>query len=395
MPPAREPTAAGRRADALHLAAFVESDYATARAGGVADARTDWAEAQRYWTVRAESAADEGEFVRALEGLLDELYDPQCGLDARTPTSWRPVPYDVWPARTRQGVVVEAVRRGTSAHRVGLTPGARILAIDDEPIETRVAARLPAHARLDAEADAWALLSAVTGRDTHARRFRVQDTGGTRDLTVGGEIDDEPAVTWRRVRDVYASIRVAALSDPAAVTAFDEALAALQDTEGLLVDLRANADGDAAVMEKMMGRLVADRRRHASRARREGAGLGRPWGQYVQPRGPWTYEAPVVVLVDRFTAGAAEALAVGISGMGRGTVVGTRMAGLSAGVGRIRLPNSRLTARISTEPAYHLDGTPVCSWRPDVEVTATAGAEGDAAERRALEILRRDIRRAG
>ena len=87
----------------------------------------------------------------------------------------------------------------------------------------------------------------------------------------------------------------------------------------------------------------------------------------------------------------AEGFAMGLDGMGRATVVGTRMGGLGAGIARTTLPNSGFGVQVSAEPVYHVSGRPRSSFRPRVRVVPSAGPTDpdlDAALRR-LERARR------
>jgi carboxyl-terminal processing protease len=58
--------------------------------------------------------------------------------------------------------------------------------------------------------------------------------------------------------------------------------------------------------------------------------------------------------------------------MGRARIVGTRMAGLGAAVGREELGRSKISFQISTEPVYAPDGTPRWELVPDVTVDPTS-----------------------
>ena len=66
---------------------------------------------------------------------------------------------------------------------------------------------------------------------------------------------------------------------------------------------------------------------------------------------------------------------MGLSGMKRARIVGTRMAGLGAAIERITLRHSGIGAQISAEPVYHVDGTPRWQLVPDVEVDVLAGGD--------------------
>ena len=110
---------------------------------------------------------------------------------------------------------------------------------------------------------------------------------------------------------------------------------------------------------------------------RDGPGLGPRRPEFVDARGPWTYSAPVVVLVDRFSVSMAEGFAMALSGLGRARIVGTRMARLGAAVGRIELPYSKIAVQISTEPVYAINGTPRWELEPDVIVNPLGHADGN------------------
>ena len=88
----------------------------------------------------------------------------------------------------------------------------------------------------------------------------------------------------------------------------------------------------------------------------------------ISPRGDWTYQAPIVVLVNRWTASMGEGMAIGLDGMKRATIVGTRMAGLNGGIFNLELPNTKIRANYAGERLNHINGTPRESFVPPVSV---------------------------
>jgi carboxyl-terminal processing protease len=185
-------------------------------------------------------------------------------------------------------------------------------------------------------------------------------------------------VEWKRVGSDIGLIAISTfVPNRDVVLAFDRALEALRNTRGLIVDVRSNAGGDTAIARPIIGRLITARRQYAWMTSRDGPGLGPRRPEFVDARGPWTYSAPVVVLVDRFSVSMAEGFAMALSGLGRARIVGTRMARLGAAVGRIELPFSRIAVQISTEPVYAIDGTPRWELEPDVVVKPRGGADGN------------------
>jgi len=347
------------------------------------DKATDWDKVGARYRPRAAAAQTDRELMGVLEGALGELYDPHNLLNASNSDSWRPVPHDIYVEQRGSSVVVTGVREGSAADRAGVRVGQQVIAIDGVAITAAATTRLPsALTRDDPAARQWALLSAVAGRHGHERRLQVLERGAARELvmsvpeTYGG---DAAAVSHTRLDGGVGYLRIGTFAGDAVTGQVDQALDAVRDAPALVIDVRDNAGGDDDIARAIMGRFVGERRQHAWRAKREGTGLGKRWPEYVEPRGPWTYDRPVVVLIDRFSANAAEGFAMGMQGMGRARLVGTRMAGLGAAIDQITLPRSELGVQISSGPVFHVDGRACASIAPDVEVdvVARAGA-GDA-----------------
>lgn len=333
---------------------------------------TDWDRVRDEHRPRAQAAADERALIVVLEQALDQLYDPHTHLGVNLSTSWRLAAHDVWAEWKGDAAVVTAVRRGSVADREHVRPGDVIVTIDGQLPRAAADARMPTTLRVpDPEARGWALRSALSGRHDRDRVWELRDPKGeTRTVTLAADAerrDPVPAVNWRRIRADIGYVRVADFGPENAIAAFDRALDDLRDTRALLIDVRDNPGGDTAVARPIMGRFVTERLPYAKMARREGEGLGSQWVEHVDPRG-WTYRGGVVVLVDRFSVSMAEGFAMGMDGMGRATVVGTRMAGLGAGLFRAHLEHIDADVQLSAEPVYHVDGTPRWKLVPKVLV---------------------------
>jgi carboxyl-terminal processing protease len=350
--------------------------------------QTDWSKAVADLRPQAAQAKSEGEFLHALEAALDQLYDAHCMLNTHADGSWRPAPRGIWVVAQDGRFVVTAVERGSRAAASGVLPGDELLAIDGVPFAEQVAQRRPRFLRKpDPLAEEWALASAAAGRHNQADKWLVRRDGKEALLEPPAAVQDPELVEWSLSDDDIGRIAISSFADPRAVELFDRALEALRGTRGLVIDLRSNRGGDTAVARPMLGRLIAERRQYAWMARREGSGLGPRWPEFVEPRGPWTYSAPVVVVVDRFSVSMAEGFAMALRSMNRGTLVGTEMARLGAAVGRTVLPHSGISVQISTEPVYAVDGTPRWELEPDVRVDPLAESPGDPFERAALSVL--------
>lgn len=331
----------------------------------------------------ARAAEDGDQRVVVFERALAALLDPHATLGTNLGSSFRLVPSgaDVWAEWDGDGARITAVRPGWPADRAGVRVGDRVVQVDGTPITAAVSAALPPAVDPDApRARAVMLLAVLAGTHDHLRQWTLADG---RALTLA-DPDEQPApppVTWSLREDGIGVVVVHALGDSATVPAFDDALAALRDARGLVVDLRDTAaGGSTTVAEPILGRFVRERTAYQRIVSRG----GRAWARSVGPRGPWTWEKPVAVVVDRWTGSMGEGLAIGFDAAGI-PVVGTPMAELRGAVRTYVLPRSGVRWNLPFQRLEHVDGTPREEWVPPHLVTPVAGE--DAVLDRAVALL--------
>lgn len=81
---------------------------------------------------------------------------------------------------------------------------------------------------------------------------------------------------------------------------FDEALENMRDTRGLIIDVRLNGGGSEPLAKKVAGRFVDKEYIYAYSQFRNGPNhddLTEKYPRKVEPRGPWRYDRPVVLLM--------------------------------------------------------------------------------------------------
>lgn len=353
--------------------------------------RAAWQRARTQWRPRAARAKSQAQFIAALEGALETLRDDNIWLSERGEASARRVPMDtdIWARWDKGAARVEAVRAFGDADVAGLKPGHRVTRIDDRPVDKAVADRLNGGAA-NAEARDWALRHALAGPRAGIMRLeaadgdsrRVFEIARARTATAHG-----PALVARRVGDQrdLGYVRIRSYDDPRALEQFEGALHNLADTRGLIFDLR-DATGPASreVTRAILGHFTATETRWQLRER---PGTQRV-ADMVAPRGE-RYRAPVVVLVDRWTAGEGEALAAGLAAVSKARLVGTPMAGLRGELRQVTLPHSGIVLAFPGERTYHVDGTPRERLKPHVAVdlAAPSGGPGDPILYQALKLL--------
>lgn len=336
--------------------------------------RTDWHAVKVHYRRLVEAVRDSYEFIRLLEQMLDELYDSHTHLNVHLADSWRLPAHDIWATWKGGRAHVEEVRTSSDAAFAGVRAGHEILCVDGLPIRKAVGLRLPHFLRRrDSAAEQWALLSILSGRWNRSRNLVVQEREGrVRSIRIqnrrmqrrNSELILNYLIRGRRV----GYIRISSFHDKRLISEFDRALTDLRKTSGLIIDVRDSKGGDMAIAKRIMGRLIRKKTQYAWMARRRGDSLGKRWREYILPRGRWIYAEPVVVLVNHWTQSTAEGFAVGLDSLDRAKVVGTRMAGLGAGITRVKLPKSGISVQVSSEPVYHFNGFERSSFVPSPEV---------------------------
>ncbi|HLY97775.1 MAG TPA: S41 family peptidase [Candidatus Angelobacter sp.] len=358
----------------------------------------------KTWSVRyarAVDAADTPEaYAAVFESALDELHDFHAEVRSRNPHRWLPVPTfaDIWAEFRGQDAVVVAVRKGSDAERAGLVVGDRVTKIDNTALTAAISDRLTqAVNNNDPKAREWALLSLLTGRSDEARHFTIRKSNGqtqTVVLPLERHFDRDPGLLSASVLpgDVGLIRFHNSLGEQKTVDAFDAALIKLRSTRGLILDLRdVPSGGNSSVALGIMGRFVTQMlpyQRH--RIPHYGqTDVERNWFEQVAPRGPFTYKAPVVLLVDHWTGSMGEGMAIGFDAMHRALVIGTPMAHLAGAVSDSRLPETGIDVAFATEQLYHMNGMPRQDWMPPFLIEETASTGADVILKRGLSEIQR------
>lgn len=203
-----------------------------------------------------------------------------------------------------------------------------------------------------------------------------------------------PEFARAKASDGIGYVAIRKLADPSLPESLDAALEEFRDARGLIVDLRRGGGDGEDLAREMAERFTREHRVYAATRRRNGPGhddLTEATPRILEPRGSWTWEKPVVVLIGRKTTGAAELFALMLAECPRVTTVGAPTAGAAGETRRLELPGGivvTLPVRLDLDPA----GNPIdeAGVQPDVPVDAAPSAlrEGDPVMRKALELLR-------
>lgn len=360
-----------RVADLNWLVAQLEKNYAYRHKRNV-----DIPALARRYREDAVNATDEFKWIELLERLTAELYDHHVSLNTNTDVSPQLVPSgtDIWVEIIGGKPVIVEVRPRTIAWRAGVRAGMTVTALSvprsraTDLIYTKLT-------RPGAEAEAFFTRMVLAGNHRDRRTFTACTPAGR-----CTPFDLPPAQGWRsesRIASEMLSgnigyIRIEnSLGDTATIAEFDRAVASLANAKGLILDLRNTpSGGNTDTAEPILGRFIAKRTgyQRVFEPRKGSDERTAAWVKEVDPRGP-QITLPLVVLVNHWTGSMGEGMAIGLHGMNRATVVGTKMAGLLGGIDQFDLPNTNIGVRFPIERLYHVNGTPREDFVPDRLVT--------------------------
>jgi carboxyl-terminal processing protease len=337
-----------------------------------AEKQTDWSAARRMYRPLAVAAPSAAAFAEVVGRMIGELYDAHTHLSDAAADAPRGPYFDLWVEPNRDGTaLITSVRDGSAAADMGIQPGENVVAIDGRLIG-KVAEQFKPRclARPDPAATAFALNIAVSGRRAQPRTLTLRSiTGGEHVVAVPVKQPVKlPDVEGRVLPGGIGCIVIRSFADDAVVAAFDAELSHFRDAPGLIIDVRQNGGGDTAVARPIMGRFIKETKPYARMRRREESHLSTPWTETVDPRGPFTYTAPVAILTTRWSASMAEGFPMGMRGLGRATIIGTPMMRVGAAVFPLRLDRTGLELQYSAEPVYDVQDRPRWLLEPDVPV---------------------------
>lgn len=393
---------AGRRAALDFVWSTVNERYYDPKLNGV-----DWAASRSRWAPRALAAETDEAFWDLLDRMTGELRDAHTRVDspARAARIERNESVTLGFAfRPLEGrLVVTSVDREADAWWAGIRPGMSLLAVAGEPAQSAYGKAL-AEARDGATPQVRHLYAArriLAGEPGSAVPVTVARGDGTSfTATLKRRVaTNPPRVTHRVLPSGLGYIRLTAWQQSLQGRVV-EAIEALKDTPGLVIDLRGNPGGSAIMVRNVAARLFGKEKKVAFGRALTRTGkpvtLAFDWIDLLKIEqelvGTGTYARPVAVLVNAASGSGSELFSAILQSQRRATIVGETTCGcLLAYLGYAPIPGGGKLAYSEVGFVFsdgrRIEGTGVV---PDVEVPLAAGdlaADRDRVLERAVELL--------
>jgi hypothetical protein len=183
-------------------------------------------------------------------------------------------------------------------------------------------------------------------------------------------------ILWAKTDDGIGYINIHKLASPRLPEVFDEVLAHIIDTKGMIVDLRFNGGGSETLARQVAGRFCDQEYVYSLSQYRSGprhSDLSPKYERKCGPSGPWYYTGPVVVLQGQKTMSSAESFVFMLAQCPQVTTLGDRTAGSSgnprrvdAGAGIVANlprwldmgPDGRPIEKVGIDPEIRVDAKP-------------------------------------
>jgi carboxyl-terminal processing protease len=303
----------------------------------------DWAAARAKWEPLIVAAKTEAEYWRLLDLMTAELGDShtrvESPLQVEARRNQRVRSLGLSLREIDNQLVVGGVNADSDAYFAGLRAGMVVTEIDQRPALATwqmwiAEARRASSTQATRQGAMRALTELARSRDAgvgiSAQRFdgsRIDANLKLRDIST------RPIVTSRLLPSGVAYVRLTEFSEWLRRDLL-AAIASFKDAPALILDLRGNRGGSAAMANALVGAFFRETTSFGTAITRKGTPVSFAFGLIeaisLERRAPGrsdAYTGKVIVLVDDNSASASEAAASGLQSTGRATIVGQTTCG--------------------------------------------------------------------
>ena len=325
----------------------------------------DWNKVKEIYEPRVASIKDDNEFVTLLEHALNELYNGHSSLNTNLPSSNRLTPSgtDMYIENLNNKFIVQDLRKGFGAEQCGIKIGMEIIKFNDQDILPQLKQFLPQYTKAyNDRMLQYAIDMLFAGTHDKPRKITVLENGSEKDYYPDKiQIHENKKLIESRIIDGKAGyIKINnCLYNYDLISEMDKAIDQFSTLKTIIIDLSETpSGGNTTVARAMMGRFIKEKLPYQTHEIDESQYETKQiWTEYVVPRKKM-YTGNVIVMVGHWTGSMGEGIAIGFDAMNRGTVVGTKMAGLIGAINGFKLTETHISFQITTEQLYHINGTP-------------------------------------
>jgi carboxyl-terminal processing protease len=331
---------------------------------------TDWDTVKIIYQPAIDTISTKDSFIHFLETVNNELYNGHVFLNVNTNASNRTIPTGADLKVNWQGsqFVISEIRKGYNADKSGLQTGMVITGFNQVPIDEAIKKYLPKSVKaVDRDMLEYAANLLLAGTHNVKREITVILNGHEQLFKpdqIPNRTEESPGTLLESAilsgDTGYIKINNS-LGNSHLISEFDLALDSVINTHVLILDLRETpSGGNTTVARAIMGRFT-DRelpyQKHIYSSEEKETGIRRSALELVSPHGK-TYTGQLIVLVGYWTGSMGEGMAIGFDAMNKGTVMGTKMAGLLGEIYSFETPETKITFSFPCVQLQHVNGQP-------------------------------------
>ena len=347
---------------------IINGNYAYFHQQGV-----DWQKVKEVYKPIAANIQHDTSFIRFLENLLFELHNGHVSLNTNLKNSNRLIPSgaDLFIERINNQFIITDVRRNSGAELVGLRPGMVAVKFNEQEIPAQLNHFLPRYTKVhNPSMIQYAVSMLFAGTHNKPRNIAIMENGKEKNYYPDSDPRIHPVnlleYKFLDVKTGYIKI-INSLGDNNLIGEFDKALDSLMQSKTLVIDLSETpGGGNTTVARAIMGRFIKRKLPYQQHEYDEFPyDTRRHWVEYVLPR-KTQYTGKLYIIVGHWTGSMGEGIAIGFDGLKRGTVIGTRMAGLIGAISNFRLTETGIGFQFPVERLYHINGMARENYKPAI-----------------------------
>jgi C-terminal processing protease CtpA/Prc len=333
----------------------------------------DWVKVKELYQPQVAAVKDRNEFIGLLEHALNELYNGHSSLNTNLPSSNRLTPSgtDMYIDNENNHFIVRDLRKGFGAEQCGIKVGMEIVKFNDQEVLPQLKQFLPTYTKAyNSQMLQYAIDMLFAGTHDKERKITVLENGIQKEYYPDKvkRTETTKLIESKIIDGKAGYIKVNnCLFNYDMIAEFDKAVDQFSVLKTIIIDISETpSGGNTTVARAMMGRFIKEKLPYQMHEMDEAQYETKQiWTEYVIPRKK-TYTGNVIVMVGHWTGSMGEGIAIGFDAISRGTVVGTKMAGLIGAINGFKLSETQIGFQIPTEQLYHVDGRPREDYLPKV-----------------------------